>query len=207
MPEVKQPATYEEQIVLLRKHGCIINDETDCRDKLSSIGYYRLSAYFLPFRRDDGTYSVGTAFDTVYRIYEFDRRFRNLLFSALEVIEISLRSRLSYFHSSRYGALGYKNPTNFNPRHDHERFEKNLEREIANNGCRISITTSGLPIKRHSPMKSVLTIIIANSKGGFVAVLTSETYALIMADCIIVFLLQCQQDLILPNMPAVDCGE
>lgn len=107
MPEVKPPTTYEEQITILRKHGCAINDTADCRNKLSSIGYYRLSAYFLPFRQEDGTYVDGTAFDRVYRIYEFDRKFRNFLFSALEVIEISLRSHLSYFHSARYGALGY----------------------------------------------------------------------------------------------------
>ena len=49
MPAVKQPKTYKEQIAILRSRGCIIDDVTDCTDKLSYIGYYRLSAYFLPF--------------------------------------------------------------------------------------------------------------------------------------------------------------
>ena len=133
MPIVKQPTTYEEQIAILRRHGCIISDEIDCKDKLASIGYYRLSAYFLPFRQDNGNYLVGTTFDTIYRIYEFDRKFRNLLFNALEVIEISLRSRLSYFHSARYGALGYEDPANFSSKHNHERFMENLDRQIASN--------------------------------------------------------------------------
>lgn len=35
MPEIKQPKTYEEQIAILRSHGCTINDEADCKDKLS----------------------------------------------------------------------------------------------------------------------------------------------------------------------------
>lgn len=133
MSEVKRPTTYEEQVTILRRHGCIINDEADCKDKLSSIGYYRLSAYFLPFRQSDGNYLAGTTFDQVYRIYEFDRKLRNLLLGLLEVIEISLRSRLSFFHSARYGALGYLDASNFSPKHNHGRFQENLNREIANN--------------------------------------------------------------------------
>lgn len=133
MCKIKPPATYEEQIAILRKHGCIINNENVCKDKLSTVGYYRLSAYFLPFRQPDGTYIADTNFDTVYQIYEFDRKLRNLLFSAVEVIEINLRSRLSYFHSAKYGSLGYKEAGNFNNRHNHNRFENNLNREIANN--------------------------------------------------------------------------
>ena len=88
MPEVKQPKTYEEQVSILRSHGCIIDDEADCTDKLSSIGYYRLSAYFLPFKQADGTYAEDTNFNTVFRIYEFDRKLRHILFGAIDVIEI-----------------------------------------------------------------------------------------------------------------------
>lgn len=133
MPEVKQPKTYEEQIAILRRHGCAIGDEADCIENLASIGYYRLSAYFLPFKKEDGTYTAGTDFDTVVRIYEFDRKLRHILFGAIEVIEIHIRSTLSYFHSSKYGSLGYKDASNFKSRHDHEKFEAYLAREIANN--------------------------------------------------------------------------
>lgn len=133
MVEVKRFANYEEQIEILRKHGCIIDDDIYCREKLLAIGYYRLSAYFLPFKQLDGSYLAGTRFETVYRIYEFDRKLRSLLFMAIEVIEIALRSQVSYFYSSKYGSLGYKQADNFNSKHNHERFESNLNREIANN--------------------------------------------------------------------------
>lgn len=133
MPAVKQPRTYEEQIAILRRHGCTIEDEADCMDKLSSIGYYRLSAYFLPFKRRDGTYVQGTDFHTVFRMYEFDRKLRHLLFSAIDVIEIYIRSTLSYYHSAKYGSLGYKNASNFKKKHNHEKFESSLDREISNN--------------------------------------------------------------------------
>ena len=133
MPEIKQPRTYDEQIDILRRHGCVIGDEADCIDKLASIGYYRISAYFLPFRKADGSYITGTDFRTVFRIYEFDRKFRHIIFGAIDVIEIYLRSTLSYFHSSKYGSIGYKDASSFGSRHNHEKFEANLAREIANN--------------------------------------------------------------------------
>lgn len=133
MSEVKEPKTYEEQIAILRSHGCVIDDEADCMDKLSAIGYYRLSAYFLPFKQEDGTYVEGTNFSTVFRIYEFDRKLRHLLFGVIDVIEIYLRSTLSYFHSGKYGSLGYRDASNFKSRHNHGKFEANLEREISNN--------------------------------------------------------------------------
>ena len=66
-------------------------------DILVNIGYYRLSAYFLPFKSFNGTYMDNLSFERVYRVYEFDRKLRNLLFSAIEVIEVSLRTRLAHY--------------------------------------------------------------------------------------------------------------
>ena len=133
MAEVKQPKSYEELIKILRNHGCIIENEAECIQKLSNIGYYRLSAYFLPFKQTDGTYLKGTQFNTVYQIYEFDRKLRHLLFGTIEVIEVCVRSILSNYHASKYGSLGYKDAVNFKGKHNHEKFEENLEREISNN--------------------------------------------------------------------------
>ena len=99
MNEVKPHLSYERQINKLREKGCIIDDDSFCRDVLVNIGYYRLSAYFLPFKSFDGTYMDNLSFERVYRVYEFDRKLRNLLFSAIEVIEVSLRTRLAHFHS------------------------------------------------------------------------------------------------------------
>ena len=133
MSEVKKPATYAEQITQLKKHGCVIADENFCMNVLEEVGYYRLSAYFLPFKNDDGNYKIGTTFERVYNIYEFDRKLRNLIFSAIETIEVSLKSRLSYFHSFKYGSLGYLDENSFNQKHDAEKFKETIDREIENN--------------------------------------------------------------------------
>jgi abortive infection bacteriophage resistance protein len=119
---------------ILRAHGCTVSDEARCEEILSQVGYYRLSAYFLPFKTADGTYKNGTDFQKVYRLYEFDRRLRRLVFSALEELEVFLRSQLTYFHTHKYGADGYLNPANFNDRHDHARFTERMNDLLKSNG-------------------------------------------------------------------------
>lgn len=73
MNEVKSHLSYAEQINKLREKGCIIDDDSFCRNILVNIGYYRLSAYFLPFKSFDGTYMDNLSLKKVYRVYEFDR--------------------------------------------------------------------------------------------------------------------------------------
>jgi abortive infection bacteriophage resistance protein len=89
--EVKPATTYEQQIEKLRERGCYIRDERIAERILSQLNYYRFSAYFLPFRKEDETYREGTDFMTVYLIYEFDREMRLLLLGALEQVEIFMR--------------------------------------------------------------------------------------------------------------------
>ena len=133
MSILKQPTKYEAQVSILKGRGCIINDEEFCKEQLSSINYYRISAYFLPFKKDDGSYEPGTSFEKIYRIYEFDRKLRNIIYSAIEVIEVSFRTRISYLHANKYGPLGYLEPKNFSNRHNSSKFESNINREIDNN--------------------------------------------------------------------------
>lgn len=54
MSEVKPYLSYEGQINKLREKGCIIADDSFCESILVNIGYYRLSAYFLPFKNKNG---------------------------------------------------------------------------------------------------------------------------------------------------------
>jgi len=131
--DIKIPTTYEQQIEKLKSRGCFIADEDFCKDKLNAISYYRLTAYFLPFKDNRGKYREGTSFFQVYRIYEFDRKLRAVLFSAVEEVEVFLRSRFAYFHAHRYGATGYMDPENFSEKHNDEKFKQNIAREIESN--------------------------------------------------------------------------
>lgn len=126
MSGIKKATTFQEQVEILKSRGCTIDDEYFCIETLSNINYYRFSAYLLPFKNSDNSYIAGTSFDKIYHLYEFDSKLRNILYRAIEVIEVSLRTRLSYLHGHKYGALGYLEPSNFSNRHDTHKFEQNI---------------------------------------------------------------------------------
>lgn len=131
--DLKRATTYKEQVDILRHRNVRIEDPSFCIDVLASVNYYRLSAYFLPFRQSDGLYRENTSFLQIYHIYEFDRKLRNILFSALEEVEVFIRAKLAYYHAHHYGPEGYMNPDCFSHNHQSEKFHENLRREISAN--------------------------------------------------------------------------
>lgn len=137
--KLKPWTSYTEQVAKL-KERFVVNDEETCIEKLKQIRYYRLSAYELPFKRKDGTYFENIPIERIFKIYEFDSRLRALLFHIIEDVEIRFRSLLSYFHSERYGSLGYLDPRNFSNKHNMDLFCKRLDDIIENNNSSLIIS-------------------------------------------------------------------
>lgn len=94
----------------------VVTDDSAALDYLERVGYYRLSAYWYPFRhfeivQDGGTgklstkalnkFHSNTQFVDAVNLYLFDKQLRLLLADALERIEISLRVDLSYLLGKR----------------------------------------------------------------------------------------------------------
>ena len=131
--ELKPARTYQEQVSMLKRRSCIIEDEAACIDFLHKVNYYRLTAYFLPFRNADHTYRDGTTFERIKGIYEFDQWLRVLIFAVVEEIEVYTRTKLAYYHSHKYGPHGYWDAKNYNDLHKHERFIDQLEAELERN--------------------------------------------------------------------------
>lgn len=129
----KLPATVEEQIEKLRERGCIVEDEEFAKETLTDINYFRLAHYFSLFLEENGKYREGTKFRQVMRVYDFDRRLRNLIIEVLEEIEIALRAHCSNFHAIKYGAAGYLNADNFSHVHKHSVFLQRIQRLIDTN--------------------------------------------------------------------------
>ena len=129
---LKQPITFEQQLGLIKQRGCIVEDEAFALSVLADINYYRLSAYFLPFK-DGERYVSGTSFATIHSIYEFDRKLRSLLLALMEGLETRLRAQLANLHAHKYGALGYLDSQNFNSWHKHDLFMQHLSDVIAKN--------------------------------------------------------------------------
>lgn len=82
---MKQPKTFAQQVEIIKEKGFIIDNDTECIGFLKQANYYRLSAYFLPFRKKDGTYFSNINFHRIQRIYEFDSRLRGVLFNYNEI--------------------------------------------------------------------------------------------------------------------------
>lgn len=106
----KPALTYEQQVELLQSRGLIVDDVDRAKKHLSTVSYYRLSAYMLPFKVKlaDGAvtdnFIEGTTWDDVWCLYKFDRKLRLLVFDAIERIEIALRTQIIYQLSHKYGS-------------------------------------------------------------------------------------------------------
>lgn len=109
----KPHLTYQEQLELLKSRGLIVKNEQFAIIKLQHISYYRLSAYFLPFQSTKDRFDEGITFETIIELYHFDKELRILTFSAIEKIEIFLRTSVAYNFSKNHTPLGYTDSENF----------------------------------------------------------------------------------------------
>lgn len=109
MKYAKPALTYEDQADLLLSRG-LIADKTVLVEKLRAVNYYRLSGYWFPFRipdDPDDKFQSGTKLEQIWQRYTFDRQLRLLVMDAIERVEVSVKTKLSYNHSHTNGPLGY----------------------------------------------------------------------------------------------------
>lgn len=139
---LKDPTSFQKQVEKLREKNIIIDNCDECLEFLRRVNYYRLSAYYLPFRGPDGKCFENITFRKIQMIYEFDQHLRSLIIDIIEDIEVYIRTQLAYYHSHTYGALGYMSPQSYNQRHDHISFAKHV------NDC-INENRNTLVVKHH----------------------------------------------------------
>ena len=107
MEYIKNALTISDQIATLQQRGLIINDMTSVERFLNNVTYFRFAAYLRVFEQPDGTFRRGTTFEKVYVIYAFDVELRKLIFSAIQQIEIALRSRVIHQFSLSHGPFWF----------------------------------------------------------------------------------------------------
>jgi len=131
----KPHLSFKEQVEHLKSCGLNIHNEAYAIKKLLTINYYRLSAYYLTFKPyNSNKFYPNTEFRTIIRLYDFDRHLRHILFGAIEVIEVYLRTQIAYWHTKEYGAFGYLEKDNF---HCNDK-EFNQVIDIIENECKRS---------------------------------------------------------------------
>lgn len=108
--------SFGDQLELLKSRGMVVTDESAALSYLERIGYYRLSAYWYPFRvfkveQDPVTrvlrtvrtdqFVDNTQFVDAVELYLFDKKLRLLVMDALERIEVALRVDIAYLLGER----------------------------------------------------------------------------------------------------------
>lgn len=109
----KPATTYEQQIQLLEKRSLIIADKEKALNILSCLNYYTLTGYLHDFKLDEENYKKGTTFEKIYNILAFDRRLRNILMYDLEIIENTIKTKISYNFAHRFGPNAYLEANSF----------------------------------------------------------------------------------------------
>lgn len=97
-----------------------VPDPPKADEYLQRIGYYRLSAYWFPFRKltqlQDGSYKLGddfkagTEFKHATDLYAFDKSLRLLMLDAIERIEVSVRTEVA-LAIGRHAPRAHRDPT------------------------------------------------------------------------------------------------
>lgn len=128
MHYTKPALTFDQQLDLLRERGLAVADPARASHWLSKVSYYRLSAYFLPFK-DGDRFRPGVEFDQVAGLYIFDRKLRLLALDAIERVEVAIRTAITYGIGHVHGPFGHTVATNFAPEFDHAKFMAELEAE------------------------------------------------------------------------------
>lgn len=116
MHYIKPALTYEQQLALLSSRGLAIPDRERALHWLKRKGYFRLSAYFLPFKMTDtDNYTPGTTFTDIIKLYKFDAHLRLLMIKAIDRVEVALRASITYHFAHVLGPFGYTQVINFTP--------------------------------------------------------------------------------------------
>ncbi len=104
----KQPLSIDDQIAKLRSLGLIVAEEDKAKKVLSEVSYFRFAAYLRPMEADRQTHQFKprSTFENAVALYEFDNELRQLLFSAIQRIEVALRSKIiQHFYGKAFDIL------------------------------------------------------------------------------------------------------
>lgn len=127
--EIPKALEWEEQLKLFEQRGMDIQDAAQNQTKLEHISYYRMKEFARPLAKTtkvNGDVKVnyqGITFKQVLTRYYQDKNLRINLLHAIEKIEVSLKTKVSYILGRNYGAFGYLNFSNWTNRTKFKKFE------------------------------------------------------------------------------------
>ena len=111
----KQPINVDEQVALLQNRGLVIEDIVTAKLQLRNISYFRIASYlrYMEEDRQFHHYKLGSTFEQAIDLYLFDKELRQLIFKAIQDIEISLRTKMIQIFSMEHGAFWFMDASLF----------------------------------------------------------------------------------------------
>jgi abortive infection bacteriophage resistance protein len=135
----KPAVALADQVRLMQQRGLVVADPARAEHYLGNIGYYRLSAYSLPYELPTPTgqprqhlFRPGTTFEQILSLYVFDRKLRLLVIEAIERVEVSVRTRWAHAMAIRHGAHAHMHAPLFKSPWDHTKDLARVAAEIDN---------------------------------------------------------------------------
>ena len=128
----KQPLDYSEILDLLESRGLIIRDRNKAIECLKVVSYFRLDNYFHPMESDkvQHIFKPGSTFDNAMDLYRFDCDLRELIFTAIQAVEIALRSKMIHHISLQYGAFWFTDVSLFRDANIHHNCLEQIRQEL-----------------------------------------------------------------------------
>lgn len=124
--------SYEDQLEQLENRGLYVPNRSKANHVLSQVSYYRLSGYWYPLMETPKLrheFKEGASFETAFKLYCFDREFRQLMMNDLEKIEIALRAKVIYIMSQNHGVFWLSDKTLFKDQKAYQTTIKKIKTE------------------------------------------------------------------------------
>lgn len=124
----KPALSFPDQADHLLSRGLQADRDTLIR-RLEQVNYYRLSAYWYPFREPGSEdFRDSTDFEVIWDHYVFDRQLRVVVIDAIERIEVAIKTHLANELALKHGPFAHLDRANL-PGLNHSRHRK-LMRKI-----------------------------------------------------------------------------
>lgn len=106
-----QAISTGQQIDILRERGLLIGDVGQAIETLDTVSYFRLAGYWYHLETNHITHQFkeGARFTDVVDFYYFDKQLRALLFTAIQTIEVAVRTKIIKHFAHEFGAFWFMN--------------------------------------------------------------------------------------------------
>lgn len=121
VPYIKKNQSFASQISLLKQRGMTIINDNEAETWLRRVSYYRMSGYWYPLLadRENHIFKAGATFNQACYLYEFDQKFREVVFNYIGRIEIAVRTQMSYVMSMANDGYWFNDKTLFSRNDQH----------------------------------------------------------------------------------------